>query len=238
MFRKLKRIIGLSPQLEWRCGKTWNVDLFKALANETGSEIAQYRSGSALWERKCDFELHQFKLRCLKHLIETSRGEDALTYVPPSFGHALEVKEKWISGETSGSELQDAANDVKRDTSGWWPSNWCFGINAMFCAKSVVLASLESEPPAATAARCAENLILHKSFTAACAKMNCRTITESSPAENMCEVSGDRVVVRGVDCPHMENREIEELANDAIDSTASQWRYLLAEELAHLITPK
>jgi hypothetical protein len=238
MFRKLKRIVGFSPKSEWRCGRRWNIDLFKAMANETGSEIAQYRSGRKLWQRQCDFELQEFKFRCLKHLIETSSDENALTFFPPSFAHALNVKEKWINDETSGSEIKDVANAVARDTIGWWPSNWCFGINAMCCAKSVVLASLEREPPAATAARCAENLILHKSFTAACTQMNCRKFNESLPADNMCEVSDGRVVTRGVDCPHMENREIAALANNAIDSTALHWRNKLTEELTHLITPK
>jgi len=96
LLRNLKRIIGLSPELEWRCGKSWNIDLFKAMATDTGSEIAQYRSGNLEWERKCDPELHEFKFRCLKHLIATRNGEFELTCFPTSFGFALEAKENWL----------------------------------------------------------------------------------------------------------------------------------------------
>ena len=108
----------------------------------------------------------------------------------------------------------------------------------MFCAKSVVLATLEDEPLAASAALCAENLILYMSFTAACTKMDCRQTNESEPSENMGEFSDDGVAVRGVDCPHIENTKMERIANKSIDSTALNWRNKLSEDLVALITPQ
>ena len=207
------------------------------MATDTGSEIAQYRSGNLEWERKCDPELHEFKFRCLKHLIATRNGEFELTCFPTSFGLALEAKENWLKDGTNALEIQKATETVAHDTSNWWPSNWCFGINAMFCAKSLVLASLDNDPRSASAAQCAKHLILYMSFSAACTKLDCGEHIESTPSENMGEAFDDGISVRGVDCPHIENGDLERIANHAMDSTALNWREKLNEELVELITP-
>ena len=238
LLRRLKRIMGFSPTLEWRCGTSWSTDLFKAMGADSGSAIARYQKGNAVWERECELELHEFKYRCLNHLSEVSDGEHELTNFPPSFGQALEVKRKWIDGQASDHEVQKAIQSVTSGTGELWPSNWCFGINAMFAAKSLVLAALDHQRSTASAAKCAEHLIFYMSFSTACIKMKCHESNEMAPSEDMGEITDDGVVVRGVACPHMEDDEIERVANSAIDKAALSWRNKLTEELVGLITPK
>ena len=200
----------------------------------TGSTIARYQKGNAVWERECELQLHEFKCRCLNHLTAAGNGEHELSKFPPSFIQALDVKRKWIKGQASDLEVQKAIDSVTSDTIQLWPSNWCFGINAMFAAKSLVLASMDKNQSTASAAQCAESLIFYMSLSSTCAKMNCHEANKSNPSENI----EDGVAVRGVACPHMEDREVAELANSAIDSVALFWRNKLTEELEGLIMPQ
>lgn len=204
---------------------------------DTGSTIERYQKGNAVWERECELQLHEFKCRCLNHLTAAVNGEHELTNFPPSFRQALDVNRKWIKGQASDLEVQKAIECVTSETIQLWPSNWCFGINAMFAAKSLVLASLDNQHSTASAAQCAENLIFYMSFSSACAKMNCHETSESDFFENTVKITDDGVAVRGAACPHLEDREIESVANSTIGSVALIWRNKLTEELVGLITP-
>ena len=42
----------------------------------------------------------------------------------------------------------------------------------------------------------------------------------------------------GVACPHMDDAEMENVANNTIDSVALRWRQMLTEELIELLTPQ
>ena len=61
---------------------------------------------------------------------------------------------------------------------------------------------------------------------------------QSHASEHMGEAFDDGIAARRVDCPHMENGDLERIANHAIDSTALNWRKKLNEELVELITPR
>jgi len=233
VLRNLKRIIGLSPRLEWRCGTSWNIDLFKALANGTDSEIAKYKLGRVVWERDCAAELREFKYRCLEYLLNNAPDSNASFSFPPSFADALKAKRDWFNGAADKAVLMQVVETVMQDTENWWPSNWCFGINSMFCAKSVVTAALEENSLGPSTSQCAENLILYMGFTSACTTINCSETVQGEQTEEL----DNGLVVRAVDCPHMEDDNLHEIAKKSIDATASKWRQQLVEELTGMITP-
>ena len=237
--RRLKRMVGISPALEWRCGKSWNTDLFKAMGAGEGATIARYQHGNAAWELACESQLHEFKLLCLNHLTTATSDEHELANFPPSFRQACNVKRRWLNDQASDAELQKSIESVTSDTIQIWPSNWCFGANAMFAAKTLVLTSLDDQRSTASAAQCAENLIFYMSLSSACIKMNCHETSESDQFENIEETTNDDgITVRGVACPHMDDAEMENVANNTIDSVALRWRQMLTEELIELLTPQ
>ena len=125
--RRLKRMVGISPALEWRCGKSWNTDLFKAMGAGEGATIARYQHGNAAWELACESQLHEFKLLCLNHLTTATSDEHELANFPPSFRQACNVKRRWLNDQASDAELQKSIESVTSDTIQIWPSNWCFG---------------------------------------------------------------------------------------------------------------
>lgn len=238
VWRSVGRVVGLAPTEEWRCGDSWNTDLFNALERGRNTRLMRYRAGRMEWERDARRQRHEFNCHCLELLLQVPPLPNLPSRFPASFARALEVKRAWVRGQCPESRLEQVVDEVANDIRHEFPSNWCFGINARIAGNQVARSALERRNLSLATFLCARNLAMFHGYRSACAAVGC-TPDQNAPVLHPVRESPakDPIEVRAMLCPHLENGELEQAAIQTFDAVVSDWNQRLSTDFVQRITP-
>ena len=248
MLHQLKKWAGLSPPVEWRCGKIRQRDLLQTVGRGSVSTLTLFHRGEPVWTRDVSLQLHEFTCHCLEYLLSpppwplppvtpaTAQAPDAAesSHLPASISEALRVKRRWIRGQADTGDLQRAAAAVETDTRTWWPSSFCFGINALVSAGMCVGEAMNLERPGYSAAQCARCVAEYFAQIGACSLLKCDESGEESPGMNP-DGQTPGIAVRSVACPHLDEPRLQKQAGRSLNPVRNEWWAQLNHELSEIV---
>ncbi len=148
--------------------------------------------------------------------------------LPDSFAIALACKQSWLAGNAGAEEIRIATENVQADVQLYWPSNFCFQINAMQYAIWCVLSALNIESPWLSAHGCAQTAAAFIGHHAACQAVSCAsTAPNTTELVWECAHVGDLEFGRGIGCPKVASDEARDQAIASMnEASINCWRCL------------
>lgn len=148
--------------------------------------------------------------------------------LPDSFANALACKRSWLAGNAGAEDIRVATENVQADVQLYWPSNFCFQINAMQYAIWCVLSALNIESPWLSAHGCAQTAAAFMGHVAACQAVSCSsTAPDTTELVWECAQIGDLKFGRGIGCPKVNSDKARDQAIASMDQASTDcWRNL------------